>query len=245
MSLMAAPRSTSRGAVLLLVAVSVVGLAFAPGVLAQATGGESDNESSFGAQISSFAQASAADANGSVERGMWNASLADDVPPGEAISQRAHDLRDRLDRLQNRSEALMEAKRNGNISGVAYTARASAIHAQLVNLRAAINQTSTAAKRHGVNESALADLKRAAGNATGPEIAAIARNLTDAGHGPPPWAGDGPPADGPGQGGNATDGGPPEDDPGDGGNDPEGGTPEGDGSGNERGGGSDGSPDGG
>lgn len=245
---MAAPRTTSRGAVLLLVAVSVVGLAFAPGVLAQATGGESDNESSFGAQISSFAQATAADANGSVDRGMWNASLADDVPPGEAISERARDLRNRLEALENRSEALMEAKRNGNISGVAYTARASAIHAQLANLRAAVDQTTTAAKRHGVNESALADLKRAAGNATGPEIAAIARNLTDAGHGPPPWAGDGPPEDGPGQSDNATDGGPPDDAPGDGGNDPEGGTPEGDpgsGSGNERGGGSDGSPDGG
>lgn len=222
---MAAPRSAGRTGVLLLVIVSVVGLAFAPGVLAQATGGEDGNESSFGAQVSSFMQSTAADANGSVDRGMWNASLAEGASPGATVSERARSLRDRLATLENRSDALEAAKANGTISGVAYTARASAIHAQLVNLRAAVNQTSTAAERHGVNASMLADLRAAAGNATGPEIAAIARNLTDAGHGPPPWAGDGagPPDDAPGDG-NGTAGGPPDDAPGGGGgNGPEGG----------------------
>lgn len=226
---MAESRPTSGGTVLLVALCCVLGMALAPGVLAQATGG--GGEESYGAQVSSFMQSTAADANGSVERGMWDASVSDDADPAVAIDDRARSLQARLDALERRSEALAAARANGSISGVAYTARASAIHAQIANLQAAVNQTMTTAERHGVNSTRLDELRQAAGNATGPEIAAMARNITDAGGGPPPWVDDGPPDDGP-----PDDGGPPDDAPGDGsGNDGEGGPPDeppGDGSGN-------------
>lgn len=239
---MAESRPTSGGTALLVALCCILGMALAPGVLAQATGG--DDEESYGAQVSSFMQSTAADANGSVERGMWDAAVSDDADPAAAIDDRSRSLQARLDALERRSEALAAAR--ANISGVAYTARASAIHAQIANLQAAVNQTMTTAERRGVNATRLDELRRAAGNATGPEIAAMARNITDAGGGPPPWVDGGPPDDVPG---NGTDGGPPDDAPGDGsGNDGEGGPPDeppGAGSGNEGEGGppDDGPPD--
>lgn len=205
-------RSVGRTGVLLLGLVCVLGLALAPGALAQSTQETAGNASGFGAQVSAFAQASAADANGSMDRGMWAAGVAEDGPPGQAVRERARDLETRLDALENESASLAD----GNASDVADVARASAVSARLANLREAVNQTMTTAEHHGVNASALEDLRRKAGNATGPEIASIARNVTDAGRSPPDWAGEGgPPADGPGAGqGNETapgDGGPPDD----------------------------------
>lgn len=233
---MVASRLTGRGVVLLVTVSCVLGLALAPGVLAQA--GENPDESSVGAQVSSFMQSTAADANGTVDNGMWTAGVNGTEAPGQAVSKRAGKLLDRLEALENRSAAL--AADRSNMSGVAYTARASAVHAQLANVRAAVNETMTVARTNGVNDTKLAELRQAAGNATGPEIASIARNITNAGQGPPPWAGGGdgpggPPGDAPGQG-NDTDGGPPDTPPGNGsGNAPDGGPPDdasGDGSGN-------------
>lgn len=191
-------RAVGWTAILLLGLVGVLGLALAPGVLAQTD--TNATESSFGAQISAFGQASAADADGAMDRGMWATGVDADGPPGQAVRERARELETRLEALENQSASL-EA---GNASGVAYTARASAIHARLGNLRESVNQTMATAERQGVNATALDELQEAAGNATGPEISAIARNLTDAGRSPPPWAGAGdggpgsPPTDGPG-----------------------------------------------
>jgi len=211
-------RAVGWTALLLVGLVGVLGLALAPGVLAQSPDANA-TEASFGAQISAFGQASAADADGAMDRGMWAAGVDGDGPPGQAVRERARELETRLEALENLSASLEAA----NGSGVAYTARASAVHARLGNLRESVDQTMATAERHGVNATALADLRRAAGNATGPEIAAIARNLTDAGRSPPPWAGagdggpGGPPTDSPGATrGNATsdNGGGRPDDPG-------------------------------
>ncbi|MFB6311827.1 MAG: hypothetical protein ABEH64_11690 [Salinirussus sp.] len=206
-----------RGPILLVIAVCVLGMTAAPGVLAQ-TAGDSDEEG-FGAQISAFMQSSAADADASVEQGMWNASLDRSASPAESVERRADRLQSALHRLENRTSALTKAHANGTLTGVEYTARASAIRAQIRNLRAAIEETDSTAKRHGVNETALAELREAAGSLDGPAVSRIARNISDAGPGPP---GDrstnegadstdrtpGPPTDVPG---NASDPGPPDD----------------------------------
>lgn len=177
--------------VLAIAVVAAVGVGVSPAVLAQADNETTDNETSFGAQMSAFAQATAADANATVDSGMWTQRVNASENPGQAVRARATDLQQRLDALQNRTEHLEAARANGTITGVAYTARASAVHAELANLRHQVNETSQVAERVGVNTTKLDDLRTAAGNATGPEIAAIARNITDAGQGPPPWAGDG------------------------------------------------------
>lgn len=210
-----------RGAILLMVAVCVLGLTAAPGVLAQAS---SDEEASFGAQISAFMQSSAADADATVEQGMWNASIERVAAPEASVDRQASRLQSQLERLENRSEVLREARQNGSLTGVAYTARASAVRADLQNLRKSINETNATAQRHGVNETMLDDLREAAGSLDGPEVSAIARNVTDAGPGPPfdrggtggPSVNDGPgpPTEPPGPNGPADGTGPPRDVPG-------------------------------
>ncbi len=177
--------------VLAIAVVAAVGVAVSPAVLAQADNETTDNESSFGAQMSAFAQATAADANATVDSGMWTQRVNASENPGQAVRARATDLEQRLNALENRTERLEAARANGTITGVAYTAQASAVHAELANLRQQVNESARVADRVGVNVTKLDELRTAAGNATGPEIAAIARNITDAGHGPPPWAGDG------------------------------------------------------
>lgn len=210
-------RQRRRGVVVLVVALCVAGLALAPGVLAQ-TGDGSGAEGSFGAQMSSFMQSTAADTDGSIERGMWNASVTGGGDAKATVTGRTAQLRAQLRTLQNRSEALAAARANGTLSEVAYTARASAVHARLANLRAAVNQTATAAQRHGVDASGLAELREAAGNASGPAIAATARNIANPGQGPPPGVSDPGNGTGPPDRGNGTAGGPPDDVPGNGGN---------------------------
>lgn len=190
----------------LLVIAVVAAVGVSPAVLAQETN-ETADEGSFGAQVSAFAQSTAADANGTVDAGMWAETVTDSDDPAAAVDGRTAALEQRLERLQNRT-AELEAER-ANMSGMAYTAQASAVHAQLVNLQRHVNETTQVAKRHGVDSEKLTELRAAAGNATGPEIAALARNITDAGQGPPDWAGlgddDKPDAAG-GQGGNGTAG---------------------------------------
>ncbi|MFC7132620.1 MULTISPECIES: hypothetical protein [Salinibaculum] len=188
-----------------LVAVPVVGLGVAPG--AQVDNASSDNTTngSFGQQVSSFMQASAADADSSVERGMWQASVNQTVnesgDPAPKVAGRVAALERRLQELQNRTEQLRAERRNlSSNRQVAYTARASALREQIVNLREDINATERTAMRVGVDASSLDRVRAAAGNATGPEVAAIARSITDAPRGPPAGVpGGGPPGDrGPG-----------------------------------------------
>ncbi len=167
---------------------------------------------SFGTQVASFMQASAASTDSSVESGVWQASVNRSAQPGRAVESRAAALEDRLDRLQNRSARLAAARERGGIPEVAYTARASAVRAQLDAVRTAISEANETAQQAGVNTARLDRLRDRAANLTGPEVAALARNITDVGRGPPP--GVGPPEDGTrgppnnGTGGPAGEGGP-------------------------------------
>jgi hypothetical protein len=217
-------------AVLAAVGMTVVApvAAFAPaGPVPQAGGnGTADNgtagdtadngtvNGSFGTQVTSFMQASAASANSSVESGIWQVSVNRSAQPEGAVENRTAALDRRLDRLQNRSEAL--AAMRGEIPEVAYTARASAIRAQVDSLRTAISEANETARRVGVNTTRLDRLRDRAANMTGPEVAALARNITDVRRGPPPGAG--PPNGTPGEGppGNGTAGPPGEGPPGNG-----------------------------
>ena len=199
---------------------------------AEDTANNRTGNGSFGTQVTSFMQASAASANSSVESGVWQASVNGSAQPERAVRARARALEDRLDRLQNRSATLDAVHEREGPTGVAYTARASAVRAQLDSLRTAIDEVNETAKAAGVNTTRLDGLRDRAANLTGPEVAALARNITDVGRGPPPDAG--PPEDGtrgppdsgasgpPGEGppdssGNATESGGGTDNPGNGG----------------------------
>jgi len=192
-----------------LVAVPVMGLGGT--VPAQTENTTNDTNGGFGQQISSFMQASAVDANTTVESGMWQASVNQTVDasgdPGPKVASRTARLERKLQRLQERTGQLQT--RREAIPEIAYTARASALREQIANLKDQINETTQTATRVGVNTSALQRLRTMAGNATGPEIAAMARTITDAPRGPPAGVPGGPP-DGAGDGPPDEQGGPPD-----------------------------------
>jgi len=198
----------------LLVAVVAV-VAAAPAVGAVGTtevttlpenGTANESSASLGAQISSFMQASSAEANGSVDDGMWVASFnsTNESDRERVVNGRVASIERRLDRLQDRLEALENARENGTIPEVAYVAQASRLNEQIDALTDSINETDEAARRVGVNDTRLDRLRTEASNMTGHEIARLARNLSVVG----PPAGAGPPDDA-GPDGNET--GPPED----------------------------------
>jgi hypothetical protein len=155
----------------------------------------------FGQQIASFMQASAADADQSAERGMWQVRVNASTDRAGEVTDRARALEERLQRLQNRSQRLAAEYGNGVASDVAYTARASAVRAQIANLRESINRTERTAAAAGVSDARLDRLRRQAHNTTGPQVAAFARAIADPPRGPPAGMPGGPPADrGPGVG---------------------------------------------
>jgi hypothetical protein len=185
--------------VAMLVAVPVVGVGVdggqSPQVENNTTSSANETNDSFGGQVSAFMQASAVDANTTVESGMFDAAVNTSQSPEREVTSRAGRLERELQRLEDKA-ARLEAKRaNGTLPDVAYTAQASAIRERLVNLQEQINGTETAAKRVGVNVSSLDRLRTQAANMTGPEVSALARNITDAPRGPPEGVPGNPPGD--------------------------------------------------
>ncbi len=116
----------------------------------------------------------------------------------------------RLDELQERKQALEAARENGTISDGRYRAEITAVVARISAIRDLANRTDGAASglpadvlaANGVNVSAIETLRSRAGNLTGPEVAAIARDVAgdNPGNGFGPPGDRGPPADRPGPG---------------------------------------------
>lgn len=147
------------------------------------------SNASMGANVSAFMQASAADASGEVDDGMFNARF-EEAPGerrGELVRGRAADLEDRLETLRaERAEILNESDGEPTVSE---RARAARLSAQIDALQDAINTTNAAADRAGVNLSRLDELRRNASDLRGPEVAALATEMAGKG----PWTGDGVP----------------------------------------------------
>lgn len=185
--------------VAMLVAVPVVGIGADGGAATQVdnntTNETTDANESFGGQVSAFMQTSAVDANTTVEDGMFNAAVNTSESPEKEVTSRADRLERQRQRLEQKAARLKEKRANGTLPAVAYTAQASALRERIVNLQEQINGTETAAKRVGVNVSSLDRLRTQAANMTGPEVSAVARNITDAPRGPPADVPGGPPGD--------------------------------------------------
>jgi hypothetical protein len=177
----------------------------AAGPLAPATGGQqpaadgadataqNSSNASMGAEVSAFMQASASDANASVDEGMFAAEWNQSNASADAlVDRRANALESRIAALQNQKERLL-AKQD-QLNEVAYTARMSALAARIDALQNAIDSTSARAERAGVNTTRLNELRSNASELAGPEVAAVARNLSVGVRGPP----NGTPGNGPG-----------------------------------------------
>jgi len=175
----------------------------APGATAEATldataaQNGTANGSSLGADISSFMQSSAAEADGAVETGMWSAAY--DATENrsvrvELIERRTGDLRAELGELRDRKQELADAREAGQLSDVAYRARVGRIVGQINALESALDATETRARQVNAGVENVTALRTEADELAGPEIAAVARNLSGVGaseRGPPLAVGNG------------------------------------------------------
>jgi hypothetical protein len=165
------------------------------------------NDSALGADISSFLQSNVAETDGAVENGMWSAAFdgtENQSVRERLVERRTNELRDELAELHAEKEELLAEREAGNISETAYKARISRLAGQINALEASINATSSRAQTIDSDVEELNSLRTEAKNLSGPEVAAVARNVSGVGNGND---GQGPP-DNPGNGnGNGADNG--------------------------------------
>lgn len=168
--------AASTGVVVALLAVAALTVGGAGATAQTDNASEADP---FGAEISSFMQASSAQAEGEVDEGMFSAALARTEDPEErrALIER------RQERLQQRQARLEE--RRSSITpddGPDVKDRALAAHVAVgaAQLERSVNGTERAAEAAGVNTTALDEIRSNASELRGPEVAALARNISGA-----------------------------------------------------------------
>jgi len=168
------------GAVLLAGAAGPVGAAEASD-----NGTEPAGNASLGAEISSFMQASSAEAERDVEDGRFDAAMnrTDDEAARRAlIADRLASLEARQEQLRTRRDAL------GATPDVRNRSIATRVAVGASELERSLERTERATAEVGVDDERLAELRSNASTMTGPEVAELARGLA----GPPGDVG-GPP----------------------------------------------------
>ena len=160
-----------------LVALAVLLAAGMGGVAAQdqPTNTTEQSNASFGATVSSFMQASSADAEGEVDDGMFEASLNRAETAEERrslIEQRQERLQERQQRLENRRAMLAESG-----SEVRSRAVAARVTTGANGLEKSINDTEAVAASAGVDTAALEALRNDARNLSGGEVSELARGV--------------------------------------------------------------------
>ena len=175
-------------AVGLIAAVALLSAAAAASVAgAQGDAENISTNASFGAEVSSFMQASSAEAEGEVSDGIFVAALerTDDPEQRRAlVENRTAELTERQERLQQRQERLNET------DSVAQYAIATEVAVGAAELEGAANRTQLAAQARGVDDTALAEIRANASEMRGLAVAEIAGSV-----GAPAGNGSGPPAD--------------------------------------------------
>ncbi|QLD86944.1 hypothetical protein HWV23_14810 [Natronomonas halophila] len=179
----------------LLVALAVLAVAAMGGAVADThtteTGANaSSGNASVGAEVSSFMQASTAEAEGEVDDGMFDAALSRTEDPEERrqlIENRTQRLEERQQRLEERRA---DIRSTGNVRDRALAVRVAVGATQLTE---SVNETEPVAASAGVNTTRLEQLRTNARDLSGGEVAELARSLA------------GPPGDRPGVGGPPVD----------------------------------------
>lgn len=183
----------------LLVVLAVLAMGAMGGAVADSHGNETDanvsENASVGAEVSSFMQASTAEAEGEVDDGMFKAALNRTEDPEERrqlVENRTQRLEERQQRLEERRAAIQNT---GDVRDRALAVRV-AVGAD--HLEKSVNQTEPVAASVGVDTERLQQLRTNARNLSGGEVADLAQGLA----GPPANR---PAAGGPPTAGNATE----------------------------------------
>ncbi|MCU4740840.1 hypothetical protein [Natronoglomus mannanivorans] len=226
---------TATRASIIVVLLVVGGLAIAPVASAAFVGGlidttdgaieseESSANETTGTDVSTFMQASAADADETVDAEMFIAAYerGDNETRAEIVDERTAQLETKLERLEAEREEL--AEQDDELNPAARNAKMASLAVRIGSLERAINDTEPRAAAVGADTTTLEELRTNASTLSGPEIAEIARNVSGiepprgppegvpgnaVGSGPNAGVNDGNESVGPGNSGNATDRGP-------------------------------------
>lgn len=157
-----------------------------PSGMTDAPAAQAEEGSGMGSDVSSFMQSTSGQTDEAVESGMWNAAYENASNRSAVVQRRVSDIDRRLSDLQDRRDRLQAARENGSIGQAAYRARMSRLVGRMAGLNRSIDETDRQAREAGVNRSRVERLRRQAGNASGQEMAAVARSMAG-----------GPPSDGP------------------------------------------------
>ena len=152
-------------------------------------------DASFGAEVSSFMQASSAEAEDEVNNGIFVAALERTDDPEQRrvlIENQAAELEERQERLQQRQERLNET------DSVTRYAIATEVAVGAAELERAADRTRLVAQAGGPNATALAEIRANASEMRGQAVAEIAGSVgAPAGNGSGPPVGMPPAATGP------------------------------------------------
>lgn len=169
---------------------------------------EEESASSMGEEMGAFMQSSTAEADGSIDRGMFESSLEEADNPDQAVRERITALEQEYEQLAEQSATL---EGNSTLPEPARRAQLTRLAVQLDSLDTSINETEEHARAVGVDTARLDQLRQNASELAGPEIAEIAKGLAGI---DPPGQGDGTPSDdnpGNDNAGSGDSGGPPDD----------------------------------
>jgi len=164
-----------------------------------------------GAKLAGVVGAQQAEIQGEVDSrsfGLAVAAARSNGSKARVIANQSDQLQERLRTLEARMTRLNQSYRNGSIATGAYHARLARLTAQLRMFERLTNETAESAstlppetlRQQGVNVSRLERLRTHARNMTGPEVAAIARQVAGPNVGNPVGPRRGPPNDRPGHG---------------------------------------------
>lgn len=161
---------------------------------------ETENETAPGARLAGVVGVQGAEVSGEVEQrsfGLQVAAAHSNASRASVVANQSEQLATRLAELRTEKESLMAANANDTISQGKYRAEMATLSARISTLERLTNSTAETARglpaealaAKGVNASKIRLLQTSASNLSGPEVAAIARNIS----GPPVSVTRGPP----------------------------------------------------
>jgi len=147
-----------------------------------------ENATPPGAQLAGVVSVQEAELDGEVQSRTFGIRVAQantDDAKAAVVADQLNDSEERLTELQQRKQALEQARQNGSMSEGEYRAKAAQLHAETKNVQRLANETNETAsqlpaealEKRGINAAAIQTLSQRASELSGPEVAAIAQGI--------------------------------------------------------------------
>ncbi|WP_195156636.1 hypothetical protein [Haloarcula sp. CBA1127] len=146
------------------------------------------NATAPGAQLAGVVSVQEAELDGEVQSRTFGVRIAQantDDAKASVVAEQVNDSEARLEELQQRKQALEQARENGSMSEGEYRAKAAQLHAETKNVQRLATETNETAsqlptevlEQRGINATAITTLSQRASELSGPEVAAIAQGI--------------------------------------------------------------------